>query len=170
MPHASIQVDTFKDKTIQAGSIIIPNVWQVFGAYPVFSLLLIFKLGRWLAMCNIFRIPTPSTRTAFLTSLRRTKPFTHWRRLGLMTRLLWFLVSDAGGINVKITFAWFANFWCYRICPGRFLADANAWLIIANILAVYDIMPAIDPKTGKEILPEFGWANGGLAAWVLYIS
>lgn len=51
-----------------------------------------------------------------------------------------------------------------RICPGRFIADANAWLVIASILAVFDILPSIDPETGNEILPEFDWVNGGLTA------
>ena len=51
-----------------------------------------------------------------------------------------------------------------RICPGRFIADANIWLVIANVLTVFDILPAIDPTTGEEILPEFGWENKGLTA------
>ena len=47
-----------------------------------------------------------------------------------------------------------------RICPGRFLADANIWLIIANVLAVFDILPAIDPSTGREIAPKLEWTGG----------
>lgn len=54
---------------------------------------------------------------------------------------------------------------CYRICPGRFLADANVWLVIANVLAAFDILPAIDPDTGAEILPEFGWSARGITVW-----
>ncbi|THH08770.1 hypothetical protein EW145_g2477 [Phellinidium pouzarii] len=42
-----------------------------------------------------------------------------------------------------------------RICPGRFFADANAWLTIANVLAVFDILPPIDPITGRETIPSF---------------
>ena len=51
-----------------------------------------------------------------------------------------------------------------RICPGRFIADANIWLVIANVLSAFDILPAIDSTTGEEILPEFGWDNKGLTA------
>lgn len=40
------------------------------------------------------------------------------------------------------------------------MADANAWLIIANVLAVFDILPLIDPSTGKEIIPELEWTGG----------
>lgn len=40
-----------------------------------------------------------------------------------------------------------------RTCPGRFFADSNAWLAIANLLAVFDIRAPIDPITGIEINP-----------------
>ena len=45
-------------------------------------------------------------------------------------------------------------------CPGRFFADASVWLVAANILAVFDILPPIDPVTGKVIMPEFEWIGG----------
>ena len=40
------------------------------------------------------------------------------------------------------------------------MADANAWLIIASVLAVFDILPPVDPATGKEIIPELEWMGG----------
>ncbi|THH03724.1 hypothetical protein EW145_g6055 [Phellinidium pouzarii] len=40
-----------------------------------------------------------------------------------------------------------------RICPGRHFAEASIWLAIANILAVFDISPALDDN-GREISPE----------------
>lgn len=51
----------------------------------------------------------------------------------------------------------------HRICPGRFLADANAWLVIANILTIFDILPSIDHSTGREAIPELDLV-GGLTA------
>ena len=47
-----------------------------------------------------------------------------------------------------------------RICPGRFMADANLWLLISNMLAVFDFLPPIDPLTGKEVIPELKWTGG----------
>ncbi|KAI5119693.1 hypothetical protein M0805_003579 [Coniferiporia weirii] len=47
-----------------------------------------------------------------------------------------------------------------RICPARFFADAGAWLAIANILAVFDVLPPFDPNTGKETLPSVGYITG----------
>jgi len=31
-----------------------------------------------------------------------------------------------------------------RVCPGRFFAEASLWLAIANVLAVFDILPELD--------------------------
>ncbi|EJD05103.1 cytochrome P450 [Fomitiporia mediterranea MF3/22] len=36
-----------------------------------------------------------------------------------------------------------------RVCPGKHFADANLWLSIVNILAVFDIEMCKDPVTGK---------------------
>ncbi|KAI1875920.1 uncharacterized protein JN550_001416 [Neoarthrinium moseri] len=41
-----------------------------------------------------------------------------------------------------------------RICPGRYLADASLFLIIAQSLAAFDIGRAVDPDTGAFIDPE----------------
>jgi cytochrome P450 len=37
-----------------------------------------------------------------------------------------------------------------RSCPGRFLSDNSMYLLVAHLLAVYDIRPTVD-KDGKEI-------------------
>ncbi|EPS36614.1 hypothetical protein H072_9877 [Dactylellina haptotyla CBS 200.50] len=47
-----------------------------------------------------------------------------------------------------------------RICPGKELADASVWLIIAQTMAVYNIQKPIDPETGLEIEPEMGSTSG----------
>jgi len=47
-----------------------------------------------------------------------------------------------------------------RICPGRHFADSALWLTITNILAVFDILPPIDPKTGEEVLPKIEFTFG----------
>jgi hypothetical protein len=41
-----------------------------------------------------------------------------------------------------------------RSCPGIHLADAAVWLSLACILAAFDILPPINPETGKEEVPE----------------
>ncbi|KAL5525100.1 hypothetical protein ACEPAF_8969 [Sanghuangporus sanghuang] len=47
-----------------------------------------------------------------------------------------------------------------RACPGRFFADTNAWLTIANVLAVFDVRAAVDPVTGKEQKPVVDFMTG----------
>ncbi|KAI0755470.1 cytochrome P450 [Irpex lacteus] len=49
--------------------------------------------------------------------------------------------------------------WGRRICPGRHLADANAWLAIARILSVFTITAAND-QTGNPIKPNIEWSTG----------
>ncbi|CAE6475243.1 unnamed protein product [Rhizoctonia solani] len=40
-----------------------------------------------------------------------------------------------------------------RSCPGNHYAEASLFILIASILAVFDIKPKINPMTGKEELP-----------------
>ncbi|PCH38773.1 cytochrome P450 [Wolfiporia cocos MD-104 SS10] len=46
-----------------------------------------------------------------------------------------------------------------RICPGRFLADIDVWLAMANIIATSHIGKAHD-EAGKEIPPEVSFTSG----------
>jgi len=46
-----------------------------------------------------------------------------------------------------------------RICPGRHFADSALWLAIANVLAVFDILPPTDPKTGDEVMPKIEFTS-----------
>ncbi|KAF8064434.1 cytochrome P450 [Lyophyllum atratum] len=46
-----------------------------------------------------------------------------------------------------------------RICPGRHLADASLWIVMASILATFNISKAIGDD-GKEITPEINLSCG----------
>lgn len=46
-----------------------------------------------------------------------------------------------------------------RECPGRFIADNSMWLMIASILATFDISKAKD-RDGREIVPEVEYVAG----------
>ncbi|PCH39690.1 cytochrome P450 [Wolfiporia cocos MD-104 SS10] len=46
-----------------------------------------------------------------------------------------------------------------RVCPGRNFADANVWLAIACITAVFDIRKSRDAD-GAEITPEAYFSSG----------
>lgn len=47
----------------------------------------------------------------------------------------------------------------YRICPGRYFADATIWLAAASIATTMDIRPAKDPQ-GEIITPNSRFVSG----------
>ncbi|KAF1348093.1 cytochrome P450 [Delphinella strobiligena] len=46
-----------------------------------------------------------------------------------------------------------------RVCVGRHLAEASVWIVVASILATFDIDRAVD-EHGIEIVPEVELTNG----------
>lgn len=46
-----------------------------------------------------------------------------------------------------------------RICPGRYLAEWNAWYVIANIIATFDVKRLVDEE-GKEVIPPLNFTDG----------
>lgn len=46
-----------------------------------------------------------------------------------------------------------------RICPGRHVADAELWLLVATVLTCFDIRPAKD-EHGVDILPPRTMSSG----------
>ncbi|KIY44366.1 cytochrome P450, partial [Fistulina hepatica ATCC 64428] len=46
-----------------------------------------------------------------------------------------------------------------RICPGRYLADAELFIVIASVLAVFDIRLAMD-SNGEEVKPKIKMSSG----------
>ncbi|ETW77258.1 cytochrome P450 monooxygenase 4 [Heterobasidion irregulare TC 32-1] len=59
-----------------------------------------------------------------------------------------FLTSDGTVIEDPLLNSAFG--WGRRICPGRFLADANIWAIVASVLSTFVVGKAKDAQ-GKEI-------------------
>ncbi|EJD47045.1 cytochrome P450, partial [Auricularia subglabra TFB-10046 SS5] len=68
-----------------------------------------------------------------------------------------YLGADGGEINRDSRE--FAFGFGRRECPGRFVADTSIWLMIASILATFDISKARD-KDGREIMPEVEYMAG----------
>lgn len=57
-----------------------------------------------------------------------------------MTHELW---SDEMNLCLRIFF--------FRICAGRNLAEASIWIAVASMLAMFNIRPAIDARSGEPI-------------------
>jgi cytochrome P450 len=48
-----------------------------------------------------------------------------------------------------------------RICPGRYMAEAQLWISIASILAVFDIFPGNDAdEMGRPVKTEAKFTSG----------
>jgi len=67
-----------------------------------------------------------------------------------------FLPKPAGSEETQFTAGWGYG---RRICPGRFVADASLWLVIATMLSVFDISKRIGPD-GKPITPSMEFSDG----------
>lgn len=46
-----------------------------------------------------------------------------------------------------------------RRCPGRYMAYESIWLIVASILATFDIEKSVD-KEGNTVTPEEDYTSG----------
>jgi hypothetical protein len=69
------------------------------------------------------------------------------------------LVSGGGMKPVKYCTFLNAKSIIRRICSGRYLADANLWIVMASVLATMNISKAIDTD-GKEITPMPAFTSG----------
>ena len=47
-----------------------------------------------------------------------------------------------------------------RICPGRYFVDASLWLMISNILAVFDIGPPLGSSGNPQVIGEIKYTDG----------
>ncbi|TFK67985.1 cytochrome P450 [Pluteus cervinus] len=46
-----------------------------------------------------------------------------------------------------------------RICPGRYFAETSVWSVMANVIATFDIKPAVDEK-GEPVRPKVEFTTG----------
>ncbi|KAH8114930.1 cytochrome P450 [Phellopilus nigrolimitatus] len=141
LPHQSVKEDVYRDKVIPAGSMIVPNIWQMMKDERYFPSPEMFSPERHLKKVQAqIRDGGADFSSRSLNGSEADDPSS--------------LAFGFGRRQVAR---------CSRavvICPGRFFADASIWLAIANILAVFDILPPIDPDTGKETMPPAEYSFG----------
>ena len=56
-----------------------------------------------------------------------------------------------------------------RICPGRYLADASLWLMMANVLEMFDIGPPLDASGKPRVIGEVEYVDAH-TRWVGFDS
>lgn len=54
----------------------------------------------------------------------------------------------------------------YRACPGQYLGQSIIWIELVNLIASFEIIPALD-EAGKPI--DVGWAKTPIPAYVLWV-
>ena len=62
-----------------------------------------------------------------------------------------YLMSFSRGLPINI---WF------RICPGRYFADASLWIMMSNILAMFDIGPPLDASGNPQVIGNIKFTDG----------
>ncbi|KAH8114956.1 cytochrome P450 [Phellopilus nigrolimitatus] len=129
IPHQSMKEEVYRGWCIPAGSMIVPNIWQMMRDEKFFPNPEQFSPKRFLDKISKRDGDKLVDATSGLNSLELDDPSS--------------LVFGFGR----------------RICPGRFFADASVWLAIVNILAAFDIKPPLDPDSGQEKIPnaDFCW-------------
>jgi hypothetical protein len=129
--------DIYNGYFIRAGTIIIGNTWYV--------CLSLIRQGptrpppRRAGPCYTTKSPIPShslsTRNDSWTRTGKATPLRTLRRRPLAT---------AGGKISLFKHRRFLTRTVQRICPGRWLSDAQLWISIASMLAVFNIGPGLD--------------------------
>ena len=65
-------------------------------------------------------------------------------------------------ITVCANFSLIYSYYACRICPGRFMADAELWITFATLLVTFNIRRALD-ENGNEIVPDGKYNSGFLS-------
>lgn len=68
-----------------------------------------------------------------------------------------FLPVSEGGAGEPIPVAQFG--FGRRVCPGQYLGFTSVWIVVATILAKFNISPAKD-KDGRDIMPKLEFSTG----------
>ncbi|EJD05112.1 cytochrome P450 [Fomitiporia mediterranea MF3/22] len=126
IPHGSTETEEYRGWTIPKGTIAIANIWQMMREETVFQNPDKFMPERFLDKAK-----------ASLGSLSPSKLPDGSHAL-------------SGEEDPSIMVFGFGR----RVCPGKYLADSNLWLAIANVLAMFDIEPYTNPETREVELPK----------------
>ena len=52
---------------------------------------------------------------------------------------------------------------CYRICPGRYFAEASLFILAASLLHVFQILPPVDERGVPKKLEHKEASHGALS-------
>ncbi|EJD06678.1 cytochrome P450 [Fomitiporia mediterranea MF3/22] len=134
LPHRSTKAEQYRGWTIPEGSMIITNIWCMMRDEKSFPDPDAFEPERHMAN--------------FMANSNIPSDLSN---KGISTSV------DDDPSNIVFGFG-------RRVCPGKYLADSTLWLTAVNVLSLFDILPCIDPNTGKAEIPKFEIDSDGLVA------
>jgi len=147
LPHRAMHAETYKGDVIPEGSMVFANLWQMMRDEQYFP------------------EPERFNPDRFMRAMGQRKS----GRQGASASASTSAAVDAadvpedgpgGAADDPFKIVWgFGR----RICPARYFADAGLWLTLANVLAVFDVLPPVDGPvtvTGEEKIPEEEFTTG----------
>ncbi|EJD06677.1 cytochrome P450 [Fomitiporia mediterranea MF3/22] len=132
LPHRSTKAEQYRGWTIPAGSMIVANIWYMMRDEKIF--------------------PDPES---FVPERHMANVMAS---LDVRSEELAEGVSASTDDDPSSMVFGFGR----RICPGKYLADTTLWLTVATVLALFDISPYIDPKTGMVEVPKLELNSDGV--------
>ncbi|EJC97786.1 cytochrome P450 [Fomitiporia mediterranea MF3/22] len=153
IPHRSTKTEQYRGWTIPAGSMAIANIWCMMRDEKSFpdpdAFIPERHMANVMAESNISRRVSDKDIPAGADDDPSNIVFGFGRR------------SSNSCLHICI----FLNILFFIICPGKYLADSTLWLVAANVLALFDILPYVDPDTGKAENPKLEIDGEGFIAY-----
>ncbi|KAI5122654.1 hypothetical protein M0805_007916 [Coniferiporia weirii] len=131
IPHQSTHTETYRGWTIPGGSMVVPNIWQMMRDEKHYTDPEIFA---------------PERHARVTTTGSNSVP-TGGRLSGDNGR-----AAEDDPTSIVFGFG-------RRVCPGKHFVDSMLWIVLANVLASFDIKPYEDPVTGIAELPTCEFEN-----------
>lgn len=161
-PHSAMVDDIYEDMLIPKGTRLITNIWYYFPREDTPALLLKRAFHR--KMLNderFFQEPEvfqPERFRSKVEAMRDNLQSLNGHMLDDPSALT-FGFGRRYAIQLRIN-VWASLTTPCRICPGRYFADTTVWLVMAQMLAVFDISSPRDKTTGMLELPRVAFITG----------
>ncbi|KAH8114914.1 cytochrome P450 [Phellopilus nigrolimitatus] len=133
VPHQCTQTDDYRGWTIEAGTMVIPNIWY----------------EQMMRDETFFPNPDVFSPERHAGKTSGNDDATHSNEVQDMPATS---VTEDDPSSIVFGFG-------RRVCPGKLFAESMLWMTMANVLACFAIRPCSDPLTGVEELPKWEFEN-----------
>ncbi|KAG8854292.1 hypothetical protein FRB96_007697 [Tulasnella sp. 330] len=131
LPHRLMRDDLYNGHRIPAGTMVIFNTWGILNDETRFSNPSTFNPGRYLPIEHVNK--DDDGKETSIQGSSENVPLSPW----------------------DVAFGYGR-----RSCQGISFAESGLWIVMATVLATFEILPKIDPKTMTPIIPDECWEDG----------